>query len=207
MRVEVIGAATLYLGDCLEVLPTLEGIDAVITDPPYGNGCAPRGGKVAGSIQGSGLAPAWDVYSEQWMSLISAPAAVFCAQATMFRTAAALGADRALLYVKSNPSPFGTSWEPCLTRGWPHVRQNQHWLGYNAENGQEHPTQKPLGLMRWIVSTTPARTVLDPFMGSGTTGVACVELGRRFVGIEINPEYFDIARRRIDDAQKQGRLL
>ena len=202
----VIGTATLYHGNCLEIIPMLTGIDAVITDPPYGNGCAPRGGKVRGSTQSSGTYPGWDIYSEDWIKLVNCPAAVFCSQATMLDTARALGADRALLYIKNNPSPLGTSWEPCLTRGWPHVRQRQHWLGHNSERGHQHPTQKPLALMKWIVSTTPAKVILDPFMGSGTTGVACVDLGRRFIGIEIDPKYFDIACRRIEDAQRQGRL-
>jgi len=204
----IIGNATLYLGDCLEILPTLPKVDAVITDPPYGNGYAPRGGETAGSVDlDSGAIPAWDIYSDDWMKFIDCPAAVFCSQATMFTTAYAIGADRALLYVKSNPSPFGTSWEPCLTRGWSHSRQRQHWEGYNAENGQQHPTQKPLALMRWIVGTTQAKTILDPFMGSGTTGVACMNLGRKFIGIEIEPKYFDIACERIENAQRQGRMF
>ena len=199
----------LYLGDCREILPTLGKVDAVITDPPYGNGCAPRGGKTAGSIDfASGFVPAWDVRSDEWMNLVKGiPSAVFCAQATMFETASMLGADRALMYVKTNPSPFGTSWEPCLLRNWPSVRQLQHWTGYNAENGQVHPTQKPTGLMCWIVATTNAKTIIDPFMGSGTTGVACAKMGRTFIGIEINPRYFDIACQRIEDARRQDDMF
>jgi DNA modification methylase len=70
---------------------------------------------------------------------------------------------------------------------------------------KEHPTQKPLALMKWCVDRLPsdAQSVLDPFMGSGTTGVACAKLGRKFIGIEIEPKYFDIACRRIEAAYKQ----
>lgn len=208
VRVERIGDATLYLGDCMEVLPTLQNVGVVVTDPPYGTGWAPRGGKTAGSLDmDSGEVPEWDVYSEDWIRLCPGPKAVFCGQATVFRTAAAIDADGLLLYVKTNPSPFGTSFEPCLTHGFKRPRQLQHWTGYNAENGQQHPTQKPVGLMQWVVSNAPSGTVLDPFMGSGTTGVACANLGRPFIGIEIGPRYFEIACERIRAAQAQQRLF
>jgi site-specific DNA-methyltransferase (adenine-specific) len=204
-----IGDATLYHGDCLEILPTLPKVDAVVTDPPYGTGWAPRGGKAAGTLDmDSGEIPEWDVYSEAWMAHCDGvPMAVFCGQATLFRTACSVGADGQLLYVKTNPSPFGTSYEPCVTRGFKRPRQLQHWTGYNAENGQQHPTQKPTGLMQWVVSLAPQGTILDPFMGSGTTGVACANLGRKFIGIEIERKYFDIACERIAAAYAQGRLF
>lgn len=205
----VIGNATLYLGDCLEILPTLPNVDAVITDPPYGNGWAPRGGKTAGSVDlKSGGIPAWDVYSETWMTLVDdVPLAVFCAQATLFRTAAAARADGMFVYVKTNPSPFGTSYEPCLTRGFGWSPQTQHWAGYNAANGQEHPTQKPVALMRWILERAPVGVICDPFMGSGTTGVAAMQMGRAFIGIEREERYFEIACRRIDQAHRQPPLV
>ena len=79
-----------------------------------------------------------------------------------------------------------------------------------SERGQtrEHPTQKPIAVMEWCLGFLPAAsTILDPFMGSGTTGVACARLGRRFIGIEIEPRYFDIACRRIEDAQRQGDMF
>jgi site-specific DNA-methyltransferase (adenine-specific)/modification methylase len=199
-------AVTLYLADCTTLLPL--PCDLVITDPPYGTGVAPKGGAKAGTIRdGSGFVPDWDRYDPAWMGLVDVPAAVFCGQATIFQTARDLGADGMLVYAKSNPSPFGTSWEPCLTRGWKRPRQRQHWHGYNAENGQEHPTQKPLALMEWIVSVAPHGRVCDPFMGSGTTGVACVNLGRQFVGVERDPGYFAVACRRIEDAMRQARLF
>jgi DNA modification methylase len=205
--IERIGDAVLYLGDCYTILPGVKA-DAIVTDPPYGTGWAPRGGKTAGSLDmDSGEVPDWDVYSEAWMPYCEGPMAVFCGQATVFKTAAAVGADGLLLYVKTNPSPFGTSYEPCVTRGFKRPRQWQHWAGYNAENGQQHPTQKPTGLMQWVVSHAPPGVVLDPFMGSGTTGVACVNLNRPFIGIEINPAYFVVACERIRAAYAQGRLF
>lgn len=73
-----------------------------------------------------------------------------------------------------------------------------------SDPGREHPTQKPVGVMEWSISHTKgAKTILDPFMGSGTTGVACVKLGRKFIGIEMESRYFDIACKRIEDAYKQ----
>ena len=73
------------------------------------------------------------------------------------------------------------------------------------QDGKEHPTQKPLDVMKWCIERLPSgcSTILDPFMGSGTTGVACVKLGRKFIGIEIEPKYFDIACKRISEALKQ----
>ena len=78
----------------------------------------------------------------------------------------------------------------------------------NMDGGKEHPTQKPVALMAWcIAKATNAKTVLDPFMGSGTTGVACANLGRSFVGIEREKKYFDLACERIEQAQRQGRMF
>ena len=77
-------------------------------------------------------------------------------------------------------------------------------LGYE----KDHPTQKPVELMQWCLGFIPdAKTILDPFMGSGTTGVACANLGRKFIGIEIEPKYFDIACKRIEIAYSQPRLF
>ena len=76
------------------------------------------------------------------------------------------------------------------------------------QDGKQHPTQKPIALMKWCLSFLPETdTILDPFMGSGTTGVAAVQMGRRFIGIEREPKYFDIACKRIEDAQRQGDLF
>ena len=78
-----------------------------------------------------------------------------------------------------------------------------------SERGERfHPTQKPVALMAWCIDRIPtAQTILDPFMGSGTTGIACANVGRKFIGIEIDPGHFDIACKRIEQAQKQVRLF
>ncbi len=77
-------------------------------------------------------------------------------------------------------------------------------MARGAYRDKEHPTQKPVEVMKWCLGfVADAKTILDPFMGSGTTGVAAVKLGRKFIGIEIEPKYFDIACRRISEALKQ----
>ncbi len=204
-RIEQIGDCTLYLGDCLEILPTLGKVDAVVTDPPYGTGCAPRGGKRAGTLDldGTPILP-WDTLRNEWMNALDprVPLAVFCHPATAPIVGASMLSDGMLFYVKSNPSPFGTSVEACVTRGLSR-RAPQHIEAYNAFNGQLHPTQKPLEVMEFVCRRAPGHTILDPFMGSGTTGVACAKLGRKFIGIEIEPKYFDIACRRIEEAYRQ----
>jgi hypothetical protein len=201
----IIGDATLYCGDCREILPTLGRVDAVVTDPPYGTGCAPRGGKTAGSISFDGVPDLpWDRLDVSWIELVSQYTAIaaFCHPATAPTLGSKMQSDGLLIYVKSNPSPFGTSIEACVTRGFGR-RSPQHIEAYNAFNGQVHPTQKPLEVMEFVCRRAPAGLVLDPFMGSGTTGVACAKLGRKFIGIEIEPKYFDIACRRIEQAYKQ----
>jgi DNA modification methylase len=79
----------------------------------------------------------------------------------------------------------------------------------NGETRGDHPTQKPIGVMKWAIGhlPEPSSTILDPFMGSGTTGAAAVQMGKKFIGIEREPKYFDIACKRIEDAQKQGDLF
>jgi hypothetical protein len=206
-RVERIGDATLYLGDCREILPTLGHVDALVTDPPYGTGCAPRGGKTAGTVCfDSSPSLDWDRFDLGWLACCAASqVAIFAHHKMIGQIARAISSDATLAYVKSNPSPFGTSWEACIARGLSRTSP-QHILAYNAFNGQVHPTQKPLEVMEFVVLRTSG-TVLDPFMGSGTTGVACARLGRCFVGIEIDPGYFAIACRRIEQAQRQPDLF
>jgi DNA modification methylase len=209
-RKEIIGNAELYLGDCLEILPTLPKVDAVITDPPYGIGGSPkRGGAAEGTLDYSkstgGVVFPWDKRDDSWIELFNGPAAVFCSPSSISTLAPLMRADGMIVYVKTNPHPCGSSFEPCLTRGL--GVGGRHVAAYNAENGQQHPTQKPESVMRFIVARSAAKVVLDPFMGSGTTGVACMNLGRKFIGIEIEPKYFDIACERIDNAQRQRRIF
>ena len=186
---------TIYHGDCREVLPAL-AFDVVVTDPPYGHGgLPPRGGARAGTLGTAPVPLSWDVADDSWMKAWRGPAAVFTSAARCYVTAHALNADGLLVYVKTNPHPNGSSFEPCVTRGF--GVGARHVSAYNAANGQVHPTQKPLGVMRFVVDRAPAGTILDPFMGSGTTLVAAKNLGRRAIGIELEERYCEIAARRL----------
>ncbi len=101
-----------------------------------------------------------------------------------------------LVYVKSNPNPLGSSYEPCLTRGFA-SHAPQHIVAYNAFNGQVHPTQKPIEVMVFVLLHAPLGIVLDPFMGSGTTLVAAKRVGRGAVGVELEERYCEIAAKRL----------
>jgi DNA modification methylase len=193
------GRLVIYHGRAEDVLPTLEA-DVVVTDPPYGTGCAPRGGVHAGTIDtDSEQWPEWDSFDPSWLRLWPGPAAVFCGIRYVFRLAAEMEADGLLIYAKTNPNPMGSSYEPCVTRGFKAPRGRQHLNAYNAFNGQVHPTQKPLEVMAWIVGAAPTGVVVDPFMGSGTTLAAAQSLGRCAIGIEIEERYCEIAARRLED--------
>ena len=201
MRIEKIGAATLYLGDCMEVLPTLPKVDAVITDPPYGIGFAaqPTTGQ-----RSAGMRPeAWDDSPSDFLQLALTKGSI---QVVWGGNYYALPPSRGWLsWFKPDAPPSMASFELAWTNLDRNARQfSQSIAATNAER-VGHPTQKPLALMKWCidqVSVPPHGTILDAFMGSGTTGVAAVQMGRRFIGIEREPKYFDIARRRIEDAQR-----
>jgi site-specific DNA-methyltransferase (adenine-specific) len=189
------GGITIYHGDCREILPTLAA-DVVVTDPPYGHGgLPPRGGVRAGTLSVVAVPLAWDVVDDSWMALWTGPAAVFTSAARCFVTAATLKADGLLIYAKTNPHPNGSSFEPCVTRGF--GVGARHVSAYNAENGQQHPTQKPLNVMLFVVNRAPEGITLDPFAGSGTTLVAAKALGRRAIGIELEERYCEIAAERL----------
>lgn len=207
-RTEIIGDATLYLGDCRDVLPTLGPVDAVVTDPPYGLGDKWNGGGGRGRSSWTFLpeeAKSWDSSTIDVVpSLINMAGEIIIWGGNYY----ALPPARCwLIWDKKQPDTFTTgqaelAWtnldKPIRT-----YRLSQVEAYCNAED-KEHPTQKPLSLMAWCLKYISADVILDPFMGSGTTGVACAKMGRRFIGIEIEPKYFDIACRRIEDAQRQG---
>ena len=192
---------TIYHGDCLEILPTIKA-DVVVTDPPYGHGSTPkRGGSRQGTLDystGSGdVVLSWDIADDRWLALWGwdRPAAVFMSAARCFEVAEKMKANGLLIYVKTNPHPKGSSFEPCLTRGF--GVGARHVEAYNAENGQVHPTQKPIGVMRFVVGRAPQGVIVDPFMGSGTTLRAAKDLGRKAIGIEIEERYCEIAAKRL----------
>ena len=208
-----IGNARLALGDCRKLLPTIGAVDCVLTDPPYGIGensrkVASRGGLALPKNYG---AFDWDrepaPFEVIWAAVQSAKAAIVFG-GNYFPFPPATGW---LVWDKRNGSNDFADCELAWTNLPMAVRKiDWLWNGMirKGDDVREHPTQKPVGVIEWCLGFVPnARTILDPFMGSGTTGVACARLGRRFIGIEIEPRYFDIACRRIEDAYKQADLF
>ena len=232
MRVERIGDATLYLGDCRDILPTLGRVDAVISDPPYEADAHRKDRKITGKNRGV-IAEAFtfgaidDIRGEVAEKMVSACKGwllAFCMAegvAPWRDCIEAAGAKykRAMIWVKPDAMPQFNGQGPAA--GFESIVAAWCGEGYSRWNGggrpgtfyhnknvggkHEHETQKPVSLMAELVElfTWSGDTVLDPFMGSGTTGVACAKLGRKFIGVEINPKYFDIACRRIEAAYKQ----
>ena len=225
-RKEIIGDCTLYLGDCRDILPTLGKVDAVVTDPPYGVNLGRHKGahdtrKTA--LRKAGYA-SYDDTIENFQAII-APAlcdaislanrsAVWISDkgAWCLPTPSAIGGAFVPSAMGRNPWGFAT-FQHCLFYGVaPDLHKGAKPTGFRSTEAAEvngHPCPKPIGWMRWTLSiaTRCSETVLDPFMGSGTTGVACVLDDRSFIGIELEPTYFDIACRRIEDAYKQPRLF
>jgi site-specific DNA-methyltransferase (adenine-specific) len=222
----VIGNATLYLGDCREVIPTLRTVDSLITDPPYGLGLGKHRGST--DIREHHLTKGgYDGYEdtpENFLTIVvpgisaalnkSSRGMVFASAPMAWALPAPTTVGGVHLPSSVGRTPWGfTSWAMCLMYGQaPDLNKGCRPTGMRstekAPKDIQHPTVKPLSWMEWAVSlgSRAGETVLDPFMGSGTTGVACLNLGRQFIGIEREPRYFDIACKRIYDAQRQGRL-
>ncbi len=209
-RIETIGNAVLHLGDCRDILPTLPKVDAVVTDPPYGLGDKWQGG--GGSAKTSWAfdpseARAWDGDTvDAVLDLPSLAPEVVIWGGNYY----ALPPKRCwLIWDKKQPDTFTTGQAELA---WTNLDRPTRVFRFaqceQASEGEKyHPTQKPLALMGWCLKWVKGQTILDPFMGSGTTGVACMNLGRKFIGIEREPKYFDIACRRIEDAQRQARMF
>lgn len=205
-RIETIGDCTLYLGDCRDILPTLGPVDAVVTDPPYGIASAWKGG----GGHGWGKARQEGALRNEWDDEVPG-AEVFDLLRSMSREQVIWGGN----YFPLPPSRCWLVWNKP-ERNFSLAEAELAWTNRDnvvrvidsprSEPGRLHPTQKPVAVMAWSVEKTTG-TVLDPFMGSGTTGVACVNLGRKFIGIEREPSYFDIACRRIEEAYRQPRLF
>ena len=213
----------LIQGDCLDILPTLGKVDAVVTDPPYGiNGG--KGGDSRKYAKGDYGLQAWND-TEEYIQEHVVP---------IVKQLIALGVPMAItpgircIYYYPKPTDIGCFWTPAsVTHGpWgfttfqPILYYGKDWRagrgpkpsGKQVTESAEkngHPCTKPINAWTWLVDkiAPPGATVLDPFMGSGTTGVACVRTGRKFIGIEIDPTYFAIAQRRIAEAQLQPRLF
>ena len=203
-RVEVIGDCTLYLGDCLEIMPTLGKVDAVVTDPPYGIG--EDGGRFRGRKgQNIRVLP-----KGNWDST-TPPANAFSMMLNQSDHQIIWGGN--YFSDKLPPSKGWLYWQKLM--GGDFADGELAWTSRDKAlreftkcpkgQGAEHPTQKPVAVMEWCIGHLPIKggTILDPFMGSGTTGVACVKKGFSFIGIEQHEPYFDIACERIRKAYAQ----
>jgi len=193
----------LYHGDCLEILPQLtEKVDLVLTDPPYGLGTKMHGGSWGATSKDK---MAWDKEARQeWIDIIL----------KIVDTKIIIWGGN---YYSLPPSRGWLCWHKPdsvtsmadFELAWTNQDMNARYFrypvgGWNRER-TEHPVQKPLALIQWCL-TFANGLVLDPFLGSGTTAVACERLGRRWIGIEISKEYCDIAVKRIEQERAQLKL-
>jgi DNA modification methylase len=265
--VEQIGRATLYLGDCRDILPTLSKVDAVVTDPPYflrglgddwreGTATAAQVVGLASGMafdprQGDELEEAASVWARSFPCKPGSFVAAFGQARLIHRMTAAFDragyeirdqlawhfgtgqmkaadlsrfAEGADLEGRKTPQ-FAPQYEPVMLAQKPREGTFvENWCKYRVglvdvtgNAGQiircakpterfGHPTQKPVGVMAELIRrlSVTDQAILDPFMGSGTTGVAAVQMGRSFIGIERDPDYFRVACKRIEDAQRQG---
>lgn len=261
MRVETIGAATLYLGDAREILPTLQRPDAILSDPPYGqkintnvtgksvsgrkagsgrpfkiedkrraaNHGGGRGNRSAGNLHSTGLARQWpqgihgDDEPFDPAHLLQAADKQLLWGAHKFGHRLSRG--RALIWDKvptgkvrdqGDGEQAWCSVDPDAVMRIYRLLWDGVCVGSAARHEvtagvqREHPTQKPESLIAWclpFLKLEPNSLICDPYMGAGSTGMAAVKAGHRFIGIEIEPLYFDAACRRIEDAQRQGSLF
>ena len=209
MKVEI-GDATLYLGDCMDILPTLPKVDAVITDPPYGinkDGQKRTTGGHGGRKEYEFLGWDGERPSEAVLNQILLSSKVHVIWGGNYfadflpPTMKWLVWDKGQRIKQSDGELAWTSMQSALRI----CTMNRVEL---MSDGAVHPTQKPVRLMKWCIHQAEnPQTILDPFMGSGTTGVAAIQLGRKFIGIEREPKYFEIACKRIEQAYAQRSLF
>ncbi len=238
-RKEVIGRATLYLGNCLTVMPTLGPVSHIICDPPYE--AILHASKQQRSAQRHDGGPnllgldfdCIDPIRDDFVALAAAQCEqwfiAFCTAEGVARWADPINAStmkyrRACVWVKPDACPQLNGHGPAMgaelfVAAWAGQGRSTWNAGgkrgvyTHCVNGRErdgrHPTEKPRRLMAEILGdfTNPDETILDPFMGSGTTGVAAVQMGRNFIGIERDERYFDIAVERLTNAQRQGDMF
>ena len=199
IKEERIGNQRLILGDCLQVMPLLGRFDAVVTDPPYGISVT-QSHRLATS-RGMG-GKQWDNAPADLSALPDVPSIIW--GGNYFD----LPAHRApLVWDKNHAGRDFADFEMAWTN-LDMVARRFVMRPMNMDGGKSHPTQKPIALMEWCLGFLPdAKTILDPFMGSGTTLVACQRMGRHGTGIELDPDYFQTACKRVDEAARQPDLL
>jgi len=232
----IIGNATLYCGDCLDIMPTLGNVDHIIGDPPYEarlhaaksheKDLRKDGGPKLQVIDFDCIDPIRAGFVTLASGICDGWFIAFCTPEGIAKWADEINASsmkykRACHWIKPDSTPQLNGQGPaqgaehfvCAWAGSGHARWNAGGkrgvythLVNNAERTGLHPTEKPRRLMSEIVCdfTNKGQVILDPFMGVATTGVACMREGRKFIGIEKNQRYFDIACKRIEDAQRQG---
>lgn len=197
IRKEVIGSCELYLGDNRDIRPLVGPVDAIVTDPPYGIGIT-KSNRLAVS-RGLG-GKSWDDEAADlsWLLPMGVPAIVW--GGNYFN----LPPTRApLVWDKNNAGRDFADFELAWTN-LDMVARRIVFRPMNMDGGKLHPTQKPVSVMEWCLSFIPdAQTILDPFMGSGSTLVACAKAGRRGIGIEIDEGYFNVACERVRKAYAQ----
>lgn len=209
-REETIGAARLILGDCRDILPTLPRVDAVVTDPPWN--C---------NFFGPDDDLPWPDYAK-WLGEVLAQCeaqadgqAWFLSTKSIPHVSHLFDGFRPFASVKNfsqmTPHSLPNCWDIAFIKATKYKGCGRNWYlcntaGMLAER-TGHPTPRSLDVMKYVCGLCDWETILDPFMGSGTTGVAAVQMGRKFIGIEREPKYFDIACKRIEDAQRQGDMF
>lgn len=240
MRIERIGDAVLYNGNCLEVMAALGAVGHIITDPPYEESLHKSKNSVLGPIRTDrgpdlkgldfssinaireDVVRAGEAICEGWfIAFCTIEGVAYWAEAI---NKSSMKYKRGCLWIKPDATPQLNGQGPgqgaeCFVAAWNgkgHARWNAggkrgvytHLTNQRDRDGR-HPTEKPIPLMRELITdfTNQEQSILDPFMGSGTTGVACAKMGRTFIGIELDPKYFDVACERIEKAYAQGDMF
>jgi len=200
---EIIGNCHLYLGDCREILPSLPKVDLVLTDPPYGLGISSQ--LFTGQRKRMEKSD-WDSAPPDFIDEV---VAVGCNSIVWGGNYFTLPPSRGWLsWFKPDAPPSMAHFELAWTSFDANCRQLSQSIAATNPERVDHPTQKPIRLIEWCIGLAKnPSTIADPFMGSGTTGVACANMGKTFYGIEREPKYFDIACKRIEDAQRQKDLF
>lgn len=229
MRKEVIGNATLYQGDCLEVMPLLTPgrADMVLTDPPYSSPVVTGFGRNVERDYHGGLSMQrtyLKLLAREFERLLPKRVMVFCDEdyyPVLHESLYHWPSRQMVIWDKGRiglGNGFRKQHELIIHASLADGLELATWDGKGSHasilrfspvdrDDREHGAQKPIDLISYLVKAGSTKTVLDPFMGSGTTGIACAAVGRDFIGIEIEPKYFDMACERLVNAQRQENLF